>query len=187
MFRKFCYLIIILINISSPVIADDVQQSSTRQWLSSVVSDYERALCHGNLELYLPVYTWHNRATYDRDNIDGYNEIPYGIGIGKYYFDEKGNLFSVYAMEFQESHNEFEPIVGVAWQKVWNVIDEFSLSAGYTAFFTARSDYFDYIPFPGVLPLLSATYNKLSLSGTYVPGLKRNVGNVAFFWLSYKL
>ena len=35
-------------------------------------------------ELYLPAITWHNRAFYDRDKIDEYNEHPWGLGLGRY-------------------------------------------------------------------------------------------------------
>ena len=53
-----------------------------------------------------------------------------------------------------------------------------------TAFFTAREDIMNYVPFPGILPLVSAGYKNLAVQGTYVPG-RRGTGNVAFFWAQY--
>lgn len=138
-------------------------------------------------ELYLPIRIWHNRLTYDQDNIKKYNERPWGGGLGKYYIDEKGNQHSLYTMVFKDSHNDFEPIAGYAWQKNWRLDKDgnWRVGAGFTVFITARSD-FDYIPFPGALPLVALEYKRLAIQGTYVPGFSRNSGNVALFWAKWK-
>lgn len=150
-------------------------------------SDIFSTYASDKYELYIPLRTWHNRLTYDRDNIKGYNERPWGGGLGKYYIDEKGNQHSLYAMVFKDSHNDFEPIAGYAWQKNWRLDgdSDWRIGCGFTVFVTARSD-FDYIPFPGVLPLMALEYKRLAVQGTYVPGFSRNSGNVALVWAKWK-
>lgn len=139
-----------------------------------------------NSELYIPVSTWHNRLTYSNEKIQSYNEIPWGIGYGKYRFDAKNNWHSIYAMVFMDSHNKMEPIAGYGYQKMWipGNIDEWRFGAGFTLSATARHEYY-YIPMPLVLPLISIEYSRLSLQSTYIPGTHNN-GNVLFTWLRWQ-
>ena len=154
---------------------------------NGVKSNISSTIHSDKYELYVPIRTWHNRLTYDQDKIKEYNERPWGGGLGKYYIDEKGNQHSLYAMAFKDSHNDFEPIAGYAWQKNWRLDEDgnWRVGAGFTVFITARSD-FDYIPFPGALPLVALEYKRLAIQGTYVPGFSRNSGNVALFWAKWK-
>ena len=139
-----------------------------------------------NYELYVPVFTWHNRFTYDKKKTDTYNEQPWGIGFGKYRFDEDNDWHALYAMMFKDSHNKFEPIVGYGFQKMWipGELDGFRMGAGFTLSITARDDY-NYIPIPVPLPLVSIEYDRLSLQATYIPGTYNN-GNVLFAWLRWQ-
>lgn len=137
-------------------------------------------------DLYLPVITWHNRLTYDKEKTDKYNERPWGGGYGISRYDEKGNWNGIYFMAFKDSHNKWEPIGGYGWEKIWTPAEDknFRLGLGYTAAVTARDDY-EYIPIPIVLPLASVGYNKLTFQATYIPGTYNN-GNVFFAWLRYQ-
>lgn len=137
-------------------------------------------------DLYLPVITWHNRLTYDKEKTDKYNERPWGGGYGISRYDDKGNWNGIYLMAFKDSHNKWEPIGGYGWEKIWTPAEDknFRLGLGYTAAVTARDDY-KYIPIPIVLPLASIGYNKLTFQATYIPGTYNN-GNVFFAWLRYQ-
>lgn len=137
-------------------------------------------------DLYLPVITWHNRLTYDKEKTDKYNERPWGGGYGISRYDDKGNWNGIYFMAFKDSHNKWEPIGGYGWEKIWTPAQDkdFRLGLGYTAAVTARDDY-KYIPIPIVLPLASIGYNKLTFQATYIPGTYNN-GNVFFAWLRYQ-
>ncbi|WP_145561692.1 lipid IV(A) palmitoyltransferase PagP [Yersinia aldovae] len=139
-----------------------------------------------NQELYIPLNTWHNRWTYDDDKIASYNERPWGIGYGKYRYDEDNNWHAVYAMAFMDSHNEVEPIIGYGYQKMWipGEMDGWRFGVGFTASITARHEY-HYIPIPLPLPLLSIEYNKFALQTTYIPGTHNN-GNVLFTWMRWQ-
>jgi palmitoyl transferase len=53
-----------------------------------------------------------------------------------------------------------------------------------TAGITARDDFANYVPLPIILPLFSASYRRLSVQFTYIPGTYNN-GNVLFAWLRY--
>ncbi|MFL4555983.1 lipid IV(A) palmitoyltransferase PagP [Yersinia kristensenii] len=137
-------------------------------------------------ELYIPLNTWHNRWTYDDDKIESYNERPWGIGYGKYRYDENNNWHAVYAMAFMDSHNKVEPIIGYGYQKMWipGEMDGWRFGVGFTASVTARHEYY-YIPIPLPLPLLSIEYNKFALQTTYIPGTYNN-GNVLFTWMRWQ-
>ena len=175
------FLLIILCSIS-PAFALEWQGV----W-NDFKSNVSNTFCSNKYEFYMPIRTWHNRWTYDRDNIKGYNERPWGGGLGQYYIDDKGNQHSLYTMVFKDSHNDFEPIAGYAWQKNWRLDTEghWRIGAGFTVFITARSD-FNYMPFPGVLPLLALEYKQVAIQGAYVPGFSRNSGNVALIWGTLK-
>ncbi|RXA98097.1 MULTISPECIES: lipid IV(A) palmitoyltransferase PagP [Yersinia] len=139
-----------------------------------------------NQELYIPLNTWHNRWTYDDDKIESYNERPWGLGYGKYRYDEDNNWHAVYAMAFMDSHNEIEPIIGYGYQKMWipGEMDGWRFGIGFTASITARHEY-HYIPIPLPLPLLSIEYNRFALQTTYIPGTYNN-GNVLFTWMRWQ-
>jgi palmitoyl transferase len=131
------------------------------------------------------VNTWHNRNYYSAEKIDSYNEQPWGLGIGKYRFDDDGDWNALYVMAFADSHNKIEPIVGYGFQKMWRPTDNFRLGAGYTVGITIR-DEMNYVPIPVIAPLVSVEYKRLSLQSTYIPGGNGN-GNILFTWLRWQI
>lgn len=138
-----------------------------------------------NYELYIPVNIWHNRSNYSKEKIDSYNENPWGLGLGKYRFDDDGDWNSVYAMAFLDSHSDVEPIVGYGFQKMWRPTDNFHLGAGYTVGLTVRKQS-HYIPVPVIAPLLSVEYKKMAVQSTYILGGEGH-GNILFTWLNWKI
>ena len=132
--------------------------------------------------LYIPAYTWHNRLMYDSDRVKEYNENPWGVGVGKSVTDEKGNTHLLFIMEFQDSHNKFEPYGGYAFQKNWYLdqAKDWSAGIGYVLGITARDQY-NYIPFPLPLPIGGIKYKNFAVQAAYIPGLY-NDGNVLFTW-----
>jgi palmitoyl transferase len=156
---------------------------------SSVLSIVEDSLSQTwqskNYELYIPLNTWHNRSYYSAEKIDSYNEQPWGLGLGKYHFDDDGDWNALYAMAFADSHNKIEPIIGYGFQKMWRPSDNFRLGAGYTVGITIR-DEMNYVPIPVIAPLVSAEYKRLSLQSTYIPGGNGN-GNILFTWLRWQI
>ncbi|MEX9972814.1 lipid IV(A) palmitoyltransferase PagP [Providencia sp. Me1] len=170
------------ICISSPAVA---QEQSANLW-DTFKSNVSTTWDSDKYELYVPAVTWHNRAMYDKKKTDEYNERPWGFGLGKYRYDEDNDWHAIYAMAFKDSHNDWEPIGGYAFQKMWipGDIDGFRMGAGFTLSVTARKDMY-YIPIPAPLPLVSVEYDKLSLQATYIPGTYNN-GNVLFAWLRWQ-
>jgi len=137
-------------------------------------------------DLFLPVLTRHNRHTHNEKQIDGYNEHPWGGGYGVSRYDKKGNWHALYAMAFKDSFNKWEPVAGYGYEKIWQPLNdkEFRLGAGYITAVSARDNY-DYVPFPMVLPLVSAGYSRLTFQATYVPGANSK-GNVLFGWFRFQ-
>ncbi|MGN1063741.1 MAG: lipid IV(A) palmitoyltransferase PagP [Alphaproteobacteria bacterium] len=161
--------------------------AETAGWTDTLLMHMKKTVCSDKYEFYLPLHTWHNRLTYDRRKIKEYNENPWGGGLGKYYIDSAGNQHSLYVMAFKDSHNDFEPVTGYAWQKNWYLDEaqDWRFGLGYTLLITVRSDY-DYIPIPGALPLMALEYKQVAVQGTYVPGFTKNSGNVALVWAKLK-
>lgn len=138
-------------------------------------------------DLYVPLNTWHNRWTYSQEKIDSYNERPWGIGYGVSRFDSDGDWHALYAMEFQDSHNRVEPIVGYGFQKNWypDANRNWRLGLGFTAAITAREQY-SYIPLPLALPMFSVEYKRFAIQNVYIPGTHNN-GNVLFTWMRWQI
>lgn len=136
-------------------------------------------------ELYIPINTWHNRSYYTDEKIDSYNEQPWGLGVGKYRFDDDGDWHGLYAMVFQDSHNDAEPVAGYAFQHMWRPTEALHLGLGYTLGATIRKD-LHYVPLPVIAPVASVTYKKLALQSTYILGGEGN-GNILFTSLRWQL
>lgn len=133
----------------------------------------------GKNELYIPVYAWHNRFTYSKERIVRYNENPWGGGLGKSYYDSKGDWHGLYGFAFLDSHKNVEPIFGYAFLKILHLREDTNIGGGYAVFLTQRPDINNGIPFPGALPWVSATHKRVTFVATYIPGAK-DVGNVLF-------
>lgn len=152
---------------------------SRKPLLSSIVPGLQQIWNLGNTELYFTGYAWHNRYTYERERVGIFNELAFGGGVGKSFYDEQGDWHGLYAFAFLESHKKIEPVVGYAFLKMVHWNDAFRAGAGYTVLLTSRTDIMHGVPFPGILPWISVGFKQASISATYVPGSK-NAGNVLF-------
>lgn len=141
----------------------------------------------GKYDLYIPLYAWHNRLTYDDEHIDKYNENPWGAGIGTSRFDSDGDWHALYALAFKDSNGYLETMFGYAFLKNWyfGAKKDFRAGVGFTLGVTQRHEYL-YIPVPLPLPMAGIGYKRLDLQAAYVPGVK-NDGNVLFVWTKIRL
>lgn len=138
----------------------------------------------GQTELYLPLHAHHLRMAYSREKVDGFNENAEGLGIGRGAYDQDGDWHGLYVMGFRDSHFQPQYMAGYGYKTYWKLDGELKAGLGYTAFLTTRSDIGHYTPIPGILPIASLEYRKVSLDATYVPGGK-GFGNILFFWGKY--
>jgi palmitoyl transferase len=145
---------------------------------------FYQILIKGNTELYLSGYAWHNRAIYSSEKVRNYNENAWGGGLGKGFFDEKGNWRGLFAFAFLDSHKNLEPAAGYAYLLVRPIYKELKAGIGYTVLVTMRPDLNKGIPFPGALPWASVFFKKASLAATYIPGFNKN-GNVLYLLAKY--
>lgn len=140
----------------------------------------------GSWEVFAPLHAWHNREAYPKYKIDGYNEDPWGFGIGRYRMDYKNNRDGILAIGFSDSNWHFEPLLLYSWEKIWrDRRDFFRFSAGYVAGFTTRKEW-HWCPIPIALPIVSVEAGPFSYSNTYIPGLGKENGNVWFSWASVR-
>lgn len=176
---KLILCILVLPNVA--IAADGFLDNA---WLN-IKTELNQTWQSDQYELYIPVNTWHNRSYYTKEDIDGFNEQPWGIGAGKYRYDEDGDWHGIYAFAFLDSQSDVEPVAGYGYQKVWRASENFRLGLGYTAGVTFRKNS-DYIPLPVLAPLLSIKYRQLALQSTYILG-GNGYGNVLFSWLRVEL
>lgn len=160
---------------------------SATQWVGArwdlAVSHVSDTWEDGDLEVYVPLWTYHMRWHYDHELTDGYNEFPAGIGLGKGRYNASGNWEGMYAMGFLDSYSNPSFMAGYGWIPTWNIGNtKIKAGIGATAFLMSRQSYYDSVPFPGVLPVAAISYKDLALQAAYVPGLKRGSGNVLFVW-----
>jgi len=141
----------------------------------------------GGWDLYVPFYSWHNRLTYDDEHINTYNEEAWGGGIGRSI--TKGNEWhGIYFMMFKDSNSYLQTIGGYAYLYNWNLDKDgdWKIGVGYTLSLTQRHEY-SYIPLPLPLPIGGISYKNLHLEAAYVPGYKKNDGNILFIWAKISL
>lgn len=134
----------------------------------------------GHFDLYVPLYAWHNRWMYHTGEGSKFNENPWGAGFGRSYYDEDGDMHGLFAMGFKDSNKHFQPVLGYAYIKNWEIVDDFRFGLGVAAGISARHEML-YIPFPAALPLVSLEYANFSIQATYIPE-RYNHGNVLFTW-----
>ena len=180
--QKYSAIALISVALATPVLADEPASNSTWSYVKDTLSQTWESK---DYELYIPINTWHNRNYYSSEKIDQYNEHPWGVGVGKYRFDNDGDWHGLYIMAFSDSHKDIQPIAGYGFQKMWHPNEDFRLGAGYTLGLTLREDY-DYLPIPIIAPLASIEYKQLALQSTYIPGGNGN-GNILFTWLRWQL
>lgn len=133
----------------------------------------------GNDELYFTGYAWHNRYTYKINIQHRFNELAWGGGFGKGFFDEDGDWHGLYAMAFLDSHKNLQPTAGYGFLKVIHLTKQAFFGGGFTLLATSRQDINHSIPIPGILPLISLRYGHASIYASYVPGTY-HTGNVLF-------
>ena len=180
--RQCIFITIAMLLYSQNTVAEEAFKPSFFSHIEDTVSQTWQS---PNMELYIPINTWHNRHYYSAEKIDSFNERPWGLGVGKYRYDEDGDWHGIYAMAFLDSHSDIEPIAGYGFQKVWHANENIRLGFGYTVGVTARASS-DYIPIPVLAPLFSVKYKQVALQSTYILG-GNGYGNVLFTWLRWEL
>jgi palmitoyl transferase len=141
----------------------------------------------GKNEIQIPLYTYHFPFAYDRDTYDQLNRWPLGLGYGKGLDTEKGRWSGFYFLTFSDSHHDQQP--SIVYSQTWPIVgnQQSNVSIGFGAFITARSDTWNYFPFPGVLPVLTASPSEsVKFTVTYVPGFTHGTGNVTLFTSTYR-
>lgn len=181
----FPLLIGALIESAIAQAASSTAEPSTHSFLSNVADALDATWQSKDYEWYIPINTWHNRNSYTHAQISTYNEQPWGIGVGKYRYDQDGDWHGLYAMVFLDSKSQWEPIVGYGFQKVWQPNEALRLGLGYTVGLTLRSD-LHYLPLPLFVPLISIKYQSVALQSTYIPGAG-DIGNVLFTWIRWEM
>ena len=139
----------------------------------------------GDVELYVPFWSYHLPFAYTPEKRASYTEYPAGGGLGKGWYNASGNWEGVYVMGFQDSHAQPMYMAGYGWVPTWNPINEQSrIGIGATVFLFMRSDINGYAPTPGILPMATVGYGPVDVQVAYIPGGEGN-GNVLFWWAKY--
>jgi palmitoyl transferase len=132
--------------------------------------EYAKKIHHeGDNVLYLSGYAYHGRNTYSPEKIAEFNEEAWGAGFGRTLVNAKGNTDSLFALAFLDSHDDVQAQVGYAHEWRWQFLERGAVGLGYTAMLVSRSDMFNNIPFPAVLPIVSAEIRPVAIMATYIP------------------
>lgn len=184
MYRKLWIFIVTLALL--PFVAN-ASETEGMNWKEKAKYNLSQTWHSGKFDLYVPLYAWHNRLTYDQKHIDKYNENPWGAGLGTSRFDSDGDWHGLYAMAFKDSNGYVETMFGYAFVKNWYAqsIQDLRAGVGFTVGLTQRHEY-SYVPVPLPLPVASIGYKRFDLQAAYVPGIK-NDGNVLFVWSKIRL
>lgn len=160
--------------------------NTLKGWGSFIADDVSLMLCDHDYDVYVPLYAWHNRLTYDDEHIDKYNENPWGGGFGISHFNRENTWSGIYAMAFKDSNSYVETYFGYARQWNWTAgsDNQWRAGVGYALGLTQRHEY-AYIPVPLPLPMVGVGYRWLNLQAAYVPGVK-NDGNVLFVFTRFQ-
>lgn len=138
---------------------------------------------NGEWGLIVPAWTVHMRFAYSKEQRNDQNNNPMpGIGVSKGKYLPNGNWHGLYAMGSRDSWDKPQWMLGYNYNWMWRSGDV-RYGWGAVTGLMMRNDYFSYAPFPFILPSFQVNYKRVALEATYVPGIKRGTGNVAFFWL----
>ena len=143
------------------------------EWFNDRCIGTKAAWKEGDWNLYVPFYTWH--APWDYNNRNEQNSFPLGAGIARS-VDTGRNTDMLYGMAFQDSHYKPMYVAGYGYLYNWGERASFNAGIGFTAFLFARTEQ-NYIPLPGVAPIASAGFSRVSVMGTYLPFI-----NVSMLW-----
>jgi hypothetical protein len=157
-------------------------RASSTPWYTTAWNHARDTWREGDIEAYVPFWSYHLPFAYSAEKRAEYVEYPAGFGLGKGRYNKSGNWEGIYAMGFRDSHGDPSYMVGYGWVPTWNIgKSEVKAGIGLTGFLMSRKDYFGGIPFPGVLPIASIGYKNLSAQAAYIPG-GQGYGNVLFMW-----
>ncbi len=167
----------------------DSKPGESKSWYSNAWNTAGQHLSDiwtkGDVELYVPFWSYHLPYAYSPEKRASYTEYPAGGGLGKGWYNTSGNWEGVYVMGFQDSHAQPMYMAGYGWVPTWNPINEKTrVGVGATVFLFMRSDINGYAPTPGILPMASVGYGPLDVQVAYIPGGEGN-GNVLFWWAKY--
>ncbi len=187
MSKKIWTIVLLLLCFPFTVFADETVEADGMDWKEKIKNTLSETWNGGQYDLYVPLYAWHNRLTYDDEHIDKYNENPWGAGLGVSRYDADGDWHALYAMAFIDSNDYVETMFGYAFMKNWyfGQKKDFRAGVGFTVGLTQRHEY-AYIPVPLPLPMFGFGYKNLDVQAAYVPGVE-NDGNVLFIWTKIQL
>ena len=69
----------IFIGVFSLTIHAETQSSWYGKLKNHLIESWQKS---DQLDLYLPLVTYHNRSMYSKEKIDSFNERPWGLGLG---------------------------------------------------------------------------------------------------------
>jgi lipid IVA palmitoyltransferase len=167
--------------------ADPTPAAQGPGWIDRVQQEFTRVWQQGSPGIYLPLYTYHSRSGYTREKLDELNELTWGLGYHRTLRDASGNYRSLFAMGLSDSHRDLQLQVGYSYEWVWQRAGPLELRLGGSALIFRRTDIYGGVPFPGLLPLLSAGTRNFDMKLTHIPRISKNLnnGDVTFFMATY--
>ncbi|PAT00140.1 MAG: hypothetical protein BSR46_04430 [Candidatus Dactylopiibacterium carminicum] len=182
---KFVVVVLQMLSCLLPLAVSAQTKPFYEELWDDTVGRTRETLDEGDWHFLLSARTYHMPFAYSKEQLDDQNNNPLpGFGFARGRYLENGNWSGIYALGFRDSWSKPSYLLGYNYN--WVTQTEYArFGWGASMGLMTRNDYFNYFPFPYVLPTFSVGKGRVTLEASYVPALKRGTGNVAFFWLRF--
>jgi lipid IVA palmitoyltransferase len=151
-------------------------------WLNTACRTLADTYKDGKTEVLVSGWAWHTPWTWTAEKRREENAFAWGGGLARSRERENGDTDIVYWLVFSDSHYEPEYNIGYGWSTYWGKRDGVQAGLGYTAMIIQRRDIANGWPFPAVLPLFSARYDRYTLYSTYIPNFGGGINHGSVFY-----
>jgi hypothetical protein len=139
LFRRTAAICVCALTITAAQASNEASTASSTPWYSTAWQHAKDTWREGDVEAYVPFWSYHLPFAYSAEKRAEYVEYPAGFGLGKGRYNKSGNWEGMYAMGFRDSHGEPSFMVGYAWVPTWNIgKSEVKAGVGLTGFLMSR-------------------------------------------------
>ncbi len=173
----------VVLALAAPASARAAECADLWDWVNTACRRLADTYTHGTNALLVSGYSWHLPWTWTAEARAQENEYAWGGGWARLTERENGDTDTVFFLVFSDSHREPEFNLGYGWSTYWRARDSVQPGLGYTVMIVQRPDIANGIPFPAILPLFSARYEKFTLYSTFIPTLNGGINHGSILYV----
>ncbi|MCC7007173.1 MAG: hypothetical protein IT497_11110 [Ottowia sp.] len=184
--NKIGALVLLGATIYSPLTWCVAEEITIPRYFDAVKSRFSKVATEGQWTMTLSGYAYHSRDKYSESQLQKLNSLTWGAGIGKTMRNEHGNDELLYLIGIRDSNRHPQWMLGYAYQWIYPSSVGIELGLGASALLIRRVGWFDGIPFPAVLPIVSIGTRHAKLMATFVPDLSQSKGSVLWLFANFQ-